>query len=357
MALSERVRAALATLALASALGLAGPSPEAMAQTKFVFANSSPYDTLDPHMILDVGRVASRLNLYDGLLRWVDNPAKLEPWLAEKHTVSADGKTYTFELRKGAKFHDGTEIKASDVVYSMERVLALKQGAYPLFSTLVAPGSTKATGDYTVEFNLIKPSAIFLPIVPEIHVINAALVKKNEVNNDWGNAWLAKNEAGSGAYKLKRYDPAIGFSAERFKEHWNPKWGAKPIDEIEFRTVLEINSRILGLLKGDFHGTDGYLGQDQLKRLRESGTINISEAESMRIFYAIIHNGREPLNDINLRKALSHAFDYDGFNKDILANSVARNPVPLPNNIWGAPKGVKGYTYDLAKAKEYLGKM
>ena len=233
----------------------------------------------------------------------------------------------------------------------------MKQGAFPLFSGLVAPGSTKASDDYTVEFNLIKPSAIFLSVVPEVHVVNSALVKKNEVNNDWGNAWLAKNEAGSGSYKLKRYDPAIGFSAERFKDHWNTKWGAKPIDEIEFRTVLEINSRILGLIKGDFHATDGYLGQDQLKRLREAGTINILEAESMRIFYAIIHNGREPLNDINLRKALSHAFDYDGFNKNILSDSVVRNPVPLPNNIWGAPKGVKGYTFDLDKAKEHLAKM
>ena len=353
----RRVGAGIASLAAAVAMILAGPAPSAEAQTKFVFANSSPYDTLDPHMILDVGRVASRINMYDGLLRWFDNPAKLEPWLAEKYTVSEDGKVYTFELRKGAKFHDGTEIKASDVVYSMERILALKQGAFPLFSGLVAPGSTKATGDHTVEFNLIKPSAIFLSIVPEVHVVNAALVKKNEVNNDWGNAWLAKNEAGSGSYKLKRYDPAVGFQAERFKEHWNTKWGAKPIDEIEFRTVLEINSRILGLVKGDFHATDGYLGQDQLKRLREAGTINILEQESMRIFYAIIHNGREPLNDINLRKALSHAFDYDGFNKNILSDSVVRNPVPLPNNIWGAPKDVKGYTFDLDKAKEYLGKM
>ena len=115
---------------LGSVAAVASLTP-AFAQSKFVFANASPYDTLDPHMILDVGRVASRVNMYDGLLRWVDNPAKLEPWLAESYTVSPDGKTYTFKLRKGAKFHDGTEIKAADVVYSMERILALKGQCVP----------------------------------------------------------------------------------------------------------------------------------------------------------------------------------------------------------------------------------
>ena len=99
-----------------------------------------------------------------------------------------------------------------------------------------------------------------------------------------------------------------------------------PLDEIEFRTVVEINSRVLGLLNGDFHGTDGYLPQDQVKRLRDSDNVYVDEQESMRIFYSIIHHGRAPMNDVNFRKAVSYAFDYDGFNKDILSDSVARNP-------------------------------
>ena len=341
-------------LALASALVAVAPI---VAHAKFVFANASPYDTLDPHVILDVGRVASRLNLYDGLLRWQDNPAKLEPWLAQSYSVSQDGRTYTFELRKGARFHDGSEIKAADVVYSMERILGLKQGAYPLFSSLLAPGSTKATGDTMVEFNLIKPSAIFLAILPEVHVVNTALLKKNEINNDWGNAWLTGNDAGSGSYKLTSHDPASGFTAERFKEHWNTKWRAKPIEEIEFRTVVDVDARVAGLIAGEFHGTDGYLPPDKIKRLREAQNIAVADAESLRLFYAILHNGREPMNDINFRKALSHAFDYDGFNKGILADQVLRNPVPLPVNLWSALKSVKGYALDLEKAREYLARM
>jgi ABC-type transport system substrate-binding protein len=132
-----------------------------------VFANESDYDTVDPHAAFDVGRVAVRLNSYDGFMRWQRNPAVLEPWVAESHSISTDGLTYTFKMRKGVKFHDGTEVKAADVVYSLDRILAVGKGAASLFKTMVDPGAAKAVDDYTVEFKLKKPSAIFLSIVPD----------------------------------------------------------------------------------------------------------------------------------------------------------------------------------------------
>src|SRR5437879_11079021 len=91
----------------------AGIDPlRAAGKTRFVFANESDYDTVDTHAAFDVGRVAVRLNIYDGLMRWQKNPAVLEPCVAESHTISADGLTYTFKMRKGVKFHDGSEVKA-----------------------------------------------------------------------------------------------------------------------------------------------------------------------------------------------------------------------------------------------------
>jgi len=184
--------------------GMLAGTTQAGAETRFVFANESPYDTMDPHAAFDVGRVAVRLNLYDGLYRWLDNPPVLTPWLAESHTVSADGLTYTFKLRRGVKFHDGAEVSADDVVYSMERILALKKGAASLLATMVAPGATKALDKQTVQFTLSKPSAIFMAVMPEIHVVNSALLKKHEKDGDWGGAWLTSNDAGSGSYTLTR---------------------------------------------------------------------------------------------------------------------------------------------------------
>ena len=339
-------------IGLLALLLLASP---ATAQTRFVFANESPYDTMDPHAAFDVGRVAVRLNLYDGLYRWLDNPPKLEPWLAESYSVSSDGLTYTYKLRRGAKFHDGTEITSADVVYSAERILALKKGAASLLSTMLPAGGTKAVDKHTVQFTITKPAAIFAAVVPEIHVVNSALVKKNAKGDDWGAAWLTNNDAGSGSYQLTRYDPAIGFMAKRNPNHFMP-WGAKYIDEIEFRTVKEDNSRVLGMIKGDFQGTGGYLPMDQVKRMRDAQNVKIVEQESMRIYLFQINNQRAPLTDVNVRRAINYSFDYDGFIKDILSGSVERNAVPIPNNMWGVPKDIKGYTYDIDKAKAELAK-
>lgn len=340
----------LAAVAAAAAFISAGG---AWAQGKYVHANNSGYDNLDPHVVFDVGRAASRINFYDGLLRWVDNPPKMIPWLAESYTASDDGKTWTFKLRQGVKFHDGSEMTAEDVLYSMERMLATKKGASSLFLPIIMPGSTKAPDKYTVVFTLKEPSAIFLSTVPEILIVNSKLVKKNEKDGDWGQAWLAKNVASTGSYKLKRYDPAIGFVGERFKEHF-AGWGPKSFDEIEFRTVLETNTRVQGLIKGDIQGTDGYLPYDQILRLKEAKNVQILEQESMRVFYFNIHNGRGPMSDVHFRRALAYAFDYDGFIKDILKGAVSRNAGPNPNNLWGSPKDLKGYTYDLEKAKAEL---
>jgi ABC-type transport system substrate-binding protein len=206
-----------------------------------------------------------------------------------------------------------------------------------------------------VEFKITKPAAIFPAVVPEIHVVNSALVKKNAKGDDWGAAWLTSNDAGSGSYQLTRYDPAIGFTGRRFAGHFMP-WGAKYIDEVEFRHVKEDNSRVLGMIKGDFQGTGGYLPIDQVKRLREAQNVKIVEQESMRIFLFQINNQRAPLTDVNVRRAINYSFDYDGFIKDILSGSVERNAVPIPNNMWGVPKDVKGYTYDIDKAKAELAK-
>jgi peptide/nickel transport system substrate-binding protein len=342
------------TLAIVLAVALAAASP-ALAETRFVFSNESPYDTMDPHAAFDVGRVAARLNLYDALYHWLDNPPVLKPWLAESHTVSPDGLTYTFKLRQGAKFHDGSEITAEDVRYSIDRILALKQGAAALLGTMVAPDSTKAIDKHTVQFTLKKPASIFLAVVPEIYVVNSALVKKHEKNGDWGAAWLAGNDAGSGSYTLSRYDPAVGFVARRFPGHFMG-WGPKYIDEIEFQFVKEDNTRVLGMIKGDYQGTGGYLPTDQVKRLREASNVKIVEQESMRIMMFQINNQRAPMSDVHVRRAISEAFDYDGFIKDILSGSVERNPVPIPNNLWGVPKDVKGYSYDIDKAKQELSK-
>src|SRR5204862_4656120 len=111
-----------------------------------------------------------------------------------------DGLTYTFKLRRGAKFHDGAEVTAEDVRYSIERILALKKGAASLLSTMVAPGSTKAVDKSTVQFTVSKPTAIFMAVMPEIHVVNSALLRKHENDGDWRGTLLSWTDVGLRVY-------------------------------------------------------------------------------------------------------------------------------------------------------------
>jgi peptide/nickel transport system substrate-binding protein len=339
-----------AGLALSASLS---PLAQAAAGNRYVTARNGALDPLDPHQVFDIGRITIRLNMYDALVRWVDNPPRLEMWLAENVTISSDGTVYTFTLRKGVKFHDGAPLSADDVVFSMQRILGMKKGAYGLYKDLVEPSAVKALDAGTVQFTLSKPSAVFLATLCECWVVNSKLVRSHEKAGDWAAAWLARNEAGSGSYQLVRNDPALGFQARQFKEHfWG--WHEGAVTDLEFRVVLETASRVLGVMKGEFNTADGYLPYDQIKRMRDSGAVTIVEQPSMRTFWGILNTAKAPLNDINLRKAMSYAFDYDGFNRNILEGSVDRNPGMIPATMWGAPKDLQGYTYDLDKARQHL---
>ncbi len=323
-----------------------------------VIGTDTPLDTLDPHLVLDTARAAARLALYDGLFRWQDGPVRLAPWIALTYTVSEDGKIFRFTLRKDAKFHDGRDVTAADVVYSVERILALKRGIAPLIAGVVNPGSTKAIDANTVEFSLARPSPLFLTLLSEVHVVNATLLKANELNNDWGRAWLQRNAAGSGPYSLKQYDPVAGLVVSRFAEHFSGEWGEKPIAEIEYRTVLDPEARVDALIKGEIQAIDSDLLPHQMRRLREAKDLVLTESQSARVFSGLLHHGREPMKTLAFRQVLAQAFDADAFMRTALPQGPALTPltVPLPPSLGTPTPAIARPRYDLEAARAGLAK-
>jgi len=352
MRIADAARIAVAGLFLLAPLGVAEAAPP---PNTLVFTNSSEADTIDPHAHFDVVRVASKNNFYDNFYRYLDNPPVLTPWIAESYTVSEDRRTYRFAIRHGIKFHDGTPLTAADVVYSVDRMMSMNRGPASLFKEMLKPGQARAVDDYTVEFTLPEPSASFLPLLPELFIVNAKLVKANEKDGDWGAAWLSRNEAGSGSFILEDYDPAIGWTAR-----WNPDhflgWGPKHLEHLQYKTTREANSQVLGMMRGDFHFLATTLTNDQIQRLRKSPKVKILESDQLRLFQFHINNQRPPFDNVHVRRALAHAFDYDAFNLGILGGTVERAVAPLPKAMWGYPEGIEGYAFDLAKAKEELAK-
>lgn len=316
-------------------------------------ANGSENNNLDPHTVQDLARLPIKINVYDPLFRWRESPPQLVPWLAKDYAVSGNGTVYTVNLVKDVKFHDGSPLTAADVVYSMERILALKQGPARFFMPLIAPGNTKALDPYTVQFTLKGPAAPFAGLLAELYVVNQKLVQAHAKNDDWGSQWLSSHEAGSGPFQLTEYDPATGWYAQRFKDYFKG-WGPNPIDGIRFRTIRETNSQVLALMRGDEDIILSTMPYDQVQRLRHSFNLAMVRAPSQRLFLINMNNQKKPFDDIHIRRAFAYAFDYDGFITNMLGGMVRRNPTPMPPTVWGDPKDVEGFSYDLTKAKAEL---
>jgi hypothetical protein len=150
-------------------------------------------------------------------------------------------------------------------------------------------------------------------------------------------------------------ETATGLTMARFPGYWRG-WEGQHIETVEVRVIREQSSRVLALMKGDVHYIQTLLGPDQLEQLEKHPRVKVSREESMRLFVIRMHNQREPFTDINVRKAFSHAFNYESFIADMMKGRVARNPVLLPRPLWGYPKEVVGYEYSLDKVKAYLAK-
>jgi peptide/nickel transport system substrate-binding protein len=332
--------------------------PAAADPTVFVTGMDLPA-TLDPGQTLDVQATQWALNVYDNLYRYEGNPAEMKPWLATGHTVSGDGLTWDFQLRQGVKFHDGSEITADDVVYTVQRLLALGRAPAAPFLPILKADSISAPDKYTVRFKLAQSYGPFYGMIPMIAVVNPRAIKPHEENGDWGAKWLASNDAGSGAYKFlpEGYVPLERADLEINTGHFvgwsdNPQ----PIKKIEWRPAKVTSTRVLALLNGSLDMTDSFLPVDQVERIEKSSNAHVAKNVTMRLLTIRMNNTKPPFDNLNARKAFAHAFNYGGFIEEILKGNAVRDPVPIPTNIWGFPKDVAGYDYDLKKAKEYLDK-
>ncbi len=345
--------------ALASAAMVARTLPASAANPDVLVPGWDLPANLDPHQVLDVPAENCAFNMYDNLYRYEDNPPQLVAWLAEGHTPSPDGLTWEFKLRSGVSFHDGTPVTAGDVVFSFQRLLKIgKAPAAPFLPVLKADNIT-AVDPQTVRIRLDKPYGPFFSAVPMVMIVNEKLVRAHEQNGDWGAAWLASNEAGSGAYRLipATYVPLEKVDMEKYDGYFQGwQHNPRPIRRVEIRPTKVTSTRVMALLNGSLDLTDTYLPVDQVENIEKSGNARVTRNETMRIFLIRMNNKKPPFDNINARKCFAHVFNYKGFIDEILKGNAQRDPTPLPNTIWGFPKDAAGYEYDLAKAKEFYQK-
>ncbi len=346
------------TQAPPAAEATATKAPEApVPAAKRVFrATFSPPLRADPAVGNDYVASSTLPNLYDTLV-FPNAQGGVDPWLAESWDISDDGLTYTFHLRKGVKFHDGTELKASDVVYSFNRLKTIGEG----YAYLVTPGveSVTAVDDYTVEFKVAQPSALFLPSLVRLYVANEDLVRQNTKaegpygeNGDYGKEWLQTHDAGSGPYKIKEFPLEQYVLMEKFPDWWG-EFNPNAPDEARFIITTEAVTVRSLLENKELEVTDQWQSLEAYQAFEKIPGVKVIALPTLSSFYYMINTKKPPTDDVHCRKAMAYAFDYDTA-LTLEWPGTQQMIAPVPATLAGVDKTLPYYKRDLDKAKEEL---
>lgn len=355
---SAQPPASSAPASSASAASSAAPASSSAAaatgdQKVLIVGSGQDIANADPHTGSDYATRALQRNLYDALVRYEGNPPKVVPQLAESWDVSTDGLEYTFHLVKNAKFHDGSPVTADAVKYSFDRMVRLNKGIAWMYTAVMDQNSTTVVDPYTVKIKLNKAFAPFLSVVPWLYVVNPAIVKPN-LGSDDGQTYLKDHEAGSGPFTIKRWEPGTLYELARWDGYWRTA-GRGNLTGAIWKIIREASSQRLAVQKGDVHIAADLSGDD-MDALKGSPGLVLVEEPEFRTFSIKFNYTNGPTADVNLRQAISYAFDYQAMLDAEGPGHASLMIGPLPPNILGADPNLAVPKTDLAKAKEYLAK-
>ena len=236
----------LPPLAAALALSAALASP-AFAAKDVVAAVASTFTTMDPYDANDTLSQAVVKSFYQGLFGF-DKDMKMVPVLAESYQASKDGLTYTVKLKKGIKFHDGTDFNAAAVKTTFDRVTnpENKLKRFTLYKNIA---KTEVVDPSTVKFTLHEPFSPFINSLahPSGVIISPAALQK------FGSKGIAQNPVGTGPFKFVEWKQTDYLKVAKFDGYW--KKGYPKVDTITFRPVADNNSRSAMMQTGEAHFT------------------------------------------------------------------------------------------------------
>ncbi|MCY4286965.1 MAG: ABC transporter substrate-binding protein [Thiotrichales bacterium] len=354
--MGRRFNAAVVAAAMVAATGAGLDTADAFerrdGQKILVTAQRQAVPIMDPSIKYDASIRTMQQAMYDALLKYVDTPPRVVPWLAERYDVSDDGLTYTFHLVKNATFHNGDPVDAEAVRWSFERTLKLGKGPAWMLNAFLKAENISAPDPHTVVFTLDRPYAPFTSFLPWWFVMNPKQVMANEVDGDMGQKWLIDNEAGSGPFKLRRVEHGTLYELERVQDYWKGHSGE--LGGIIYKLIRESAAQRAALIKGEADLVTG-LSPDEFDAIADMDGMVTSTEPALTAFGIKFNTQGEKTSDVNLRKAVAHAFDYDALIAIYNGRAVLQTS-PFSDAIKGKITVENIPRRDLAKAKEYLAK-
>ena len=333
---------AAAALALSSAL--IGLSAAPAAAKEITVGIASTFTTMDPYDAGDTLSQTAAKSMYEGLFG-LDKDMKLKNVLAEGYEVSADGLVYTVKLRKGVKFHDGTEFQADAVKANFDRVTN-KANALRRYSLYNNIAKTEVVDPYTVRITLKKPFSAFINQLA--HPAGVMICPKSL--EKYPGKQIAFHPCGTGPYTMAEYNPSEILHVVKNPNYWQK--GLPKLDGITFKPVPENSTRVAMLRTGEAQFIFP-VPPEQVKTLEGEPGIDVTVSPSIIERYVAFNTKIKPFSDPKVRQALNYAI-----NKAALAK-VAFNGFAVPATGI-APEGVdyatqfKAWPYDPKKARELL---
>ncbi len=345
--LSVVMASVLAISVLLTGCGSSGKDASASKAKTLVFAQGADPRGLDPAFVDDGESAKVIANVYDGLLKYKSDSTELEPALATEWNISEDGKVYTFKLREGVKFHDGTEFNADAVKFSIDRQLPPNRtDDMPYASFTFGPvEKVEVVDKNTVKIILTEA---YTPFLSNLAMALAAPIVSPAAVKQHGDKFI-ENPVGTGPFKFVKWDKSQSIQLEKNNEYWGEK--AK-VDKLIFQFTKENSVRATQLMTGAVDIIDG-VDSNNVAEIEKAGAV-MAEDEGMNINYMAFNAARAPFNDSKLRQAISHAIDreelvkylYQGYAK--VANSY------MPSFIPGFNDKIVPYEYNPEKSKALL---
>ncbi len=320
----------------------------------FLFGRGGDSVGLDPALEEDGESFKVCDNIYDTLIHYKDGSTEIEPGLATKWESSEDGLSWTFSLRKGVTFHDGTPFNSEAVLFSLNRQHEENhpyhnvEGSYTYW---VATGLAEivdeitALDDYTVKITLNSPYA---PFLYAIAITSFSIVSPTAVKEKGDN--YSNHPVGTGPFIFQQWDRGDKIVLKANENYW----GGRPnVDRVIFLSIPDNSVRLIELQQGNLHAME-FPNPDDLQQIRDDESLDLLSQPGMSVGYLALNMEKPPFDNLKVRLAINHAI-----NKGVIIEHLyqglgipAKNPIPP--TLWSYDDSIEDYEYDPKLAKELL---
>lgn len=331
------------------AIALSGSLALATAQT-LVVGRGSDGNSFDPPESESFEAIIMADYAFEGLVRYDGNTLNVVPALAESWTTSDDGLVWTFKIRPGVTFHDGTPLNADAVVFSLERQRDKNHPFYrPTFARWPAKfptvEKTEKVDDMTVKITLNAPSPTLLSNLAFYigYIVSPTAVTKNPEG-------FRTSPVGTGPFKFVRAQKDNFTEYARNEGHWRK---VPAVQRLVVRTIPDNDVRLLALKKGEIQVAYG-ISFSQFSEVENDPQLQVLTSVSLGTSLLSINVEKEPFNNVLVRRAISHAINKDRIFKTVFFGYGEKADQMLPAEWFGHVNDGKTYAYDVEKAKALL---